>query len=133
MCKYIVMSALFCLLPGCAGQSLPSPPPPPMPFTVAWAPDEAPALQVTVQTLLPLMQNCNGGKLAGKKIMESGFPEITFFSKPLEKGQILQAGKLYFLEQGRMEFTTAVMFNLAVAKNGEIQECTAEKVVYRSR
>ena len=133
MRKYIVMAALFCLLSGCAGQSLPSPPPPPMPFTIAWAPNEAPALQVTVQTLLPLMRDCNGGKLAGKKIMESGFPEMTFFSKPLEKGQTLQAGKLYFLEQGRMEFTTAVMFNLAVAKSGEIQECTAEKVVYRSR
>ena len=41
MLKYIVMAALFCLLPGCAEQPLP-PPPPPMPFTVVWAPNEAP-------------------------------------------------------------------------------------------
>ena len=132
MCKYIVMSALFCLLPGCAEQPLP-PPPPPMPFTVVWAPNEAPIMQVAEQTLLLLMQDCNGGKLEGQKIKDANFPEMTFFSKPLEKGQALQAGKLYFLEQGRMEFTTAVMFNLTVAKNGEIQECVAEKVVYRSR
>lgn len=126
------MAALFCLLPGCAEQPLP-PPPPPMPFTVVWAPNEAPIMQVAEQTLLLLMQDCNGGKLEGQKIKDANFPEMTFFSKPLEKGQALQAGKLYFLEQGRMEFTTAVMFNLTVAKNGEIQECVAEKVVYRSR
>ena len=83
--------------------------------------------------LLPLLQDCNGGNLEGRQISDTDFPEMTFFGKPLEKGQTLQAGKLYFLEQGRMEFTTAVMFNLTVTKKGEIQECTAEKVVYRSR
>lgn len=132
MRSYIVLAALFCLLPGCAERPLP-PPPPPMPFTVVWAPNEAPIVQVAEQTLLPLMQDCNSGDLEGQKIKDANFPEMTFFSKPLEKGQTLQAGKLYFLEQGRMEFTTAVMFNLTVAKNGEIQECVAEKVVYRSR
>ena len=134
MRKYILMAILFCLLPGCTDQSLPPPPPPPpMPFAVVWAPNEAPVVQVAEQTLLPLMQACNGGSLEGSKISDAGFPEMTFFNKPLEKGQTLQAGKLYFLEQGRLEFTTAVMFNLTVTKKGEIQECMAEKVVYRSR
>ena len=132
MLKYIVMAALFCVLPGCVERTLP-PPPPPMPFTVVWAPDEAPAVQVAAKTLYALMTDCNGGKLEDKKIKDAGFPQMTFFSKALEKGKTLQAGKLYFLEQTDMEFTTAVMFNLTVAKNGEIQECSAEKVIYRSK
>lgn len=101
MCKYIVMSALFCLLPGCAGQSLPSPPPPPMPFTVAWAPDEAPALQVTVQTLLPLMQNCNGGKLAGKKNHGIGISRDNFFQQASGKRSNLASGQTVFFGAGQ--------------------------------
>lgn len=132
MLKYIVMAALFCVLPGCVERTLP-PPPPPMPFTVVWAPDEAPAVQVAAKTLSSLLIDCNGGKLDGKKIKDSSFPEMTFFSKSLEKGKTLRAGKLYYLQQTDVEFTTAVMFNLAVAKNGEIQECSAEKVIYRSK
>ena len=61
MRKYILMVILFCLLPGCTDQSLPPPPPPPpMPPAVVWAPNEAPVVQVAEQTLLPLMQACNG-------------------------------------------------------------------------
>ena len=132
MLKYVVMAALFCLLPGCVESPLP-PPPPPMPFMAVWAPDEAPAVQVAFAALSSQMKDCNNGKLEGKKIRDAGFPEMTFFSKPLENGKTLQAGKLYYLEQSNVEFTTAVMFNLTVAKNGDIQECTAEKVIYRSK
>ena len=132
MLKYLVMAALFCMLPGCVESTLP-PPPPPMPFTVVWAPDEAPAVQVAAKALSPLMTDCNAGKLEGKKIKDTSFPKMTFFSKALEKGKTLQAAKLYFLEQTEVEFTTAVMFNLTVAKNGDILECSAEKVIYRSK
>lgn len=129
MLKYCVMAALFCLLPGCVERPLP----PPMPFMVAWAPAEAPAVQVAPQRLLSLMTACNGGTLEGKTIREAGFPAMNFCSKPLDKGKTLQAGKLYYLEQGWVENTTAVMFNLTVAKNGDIMDCTAEKVIYRSK
>lgn len=129
MYKYCVMVALFCLLPGCVERPLP----PPMPFMVAWAPAEAPAVQVAPQSLQPLMLACNSGKFEGKKIRDTNLPAMTFFSKPLENGKTLQAGKLYYLEQGWVENTTAVMFNLTVAKNGDILDCTAEKVIYRSK
>ena len=127
--KYCVMAALFCLLPGCVER----PVPPPMPFTVAWAPAEAPAAQVALPRLQSLMVACNSGKLEGKTINNAGLPAMNFCSKPLEKGKTLQAGKLYYLEQSGVEYTTAVMFNLTVAKTGEILDCTAEKVIYRSK
>ena len=132
MLKYLVMAALFCMLPGCVESTLP-PPPPPMPFTVVWAPDEAPAVQVAAKALQPLIADCNGGRLEGKKIRDTNFPPMTFFSKTQENGKTLQAAKLYYLEQTDVEFTTATMFNLTVAKNGEILDCSAEKVIYRSK
>ena len=92
MLKYIVMAALFCVLPGCVERTLP-PPPPPMPFTVVWAPDEAPAVQVAAKTLSSLLTDCNGGKLEGKKIKDSSFPEMTFFQQISGKGQNLAGGK----------------------------------------
>ena len=71
--------------------------------------------------------------LLRKTIKDATLADMKFYSKPLEGGKTMQAGKLYSLYATDVEFTTAVMLNLTVGKDGKIQECLAEKIIYQSK
>lgn len=133
MYRIMPLLGILCLFTACLPYT---PPPPPMPFLVVWAPDQAPELLVSDAKLVSqTLDTCNAGKFAGRNMKDGIFPGLTFFSKTLGDKKTLQAGKLYVLQHfdDGTENTTSVMFNLTVDKQGEILECLAEKVVYRSK
>lgn len=135
MYRIIPLLGIFCLFTACLPYTLP-PPPPPMSFMVAWAPEQAPELfSSNTEMVLQALDTCNSGGFTGKNMKDGIFPGLTFFSKALEDKKTLQAGKVYFLRyfDNGTENTTAVMFNLTADKKGEILDCLAEKVVYRSK
>lgn len=138
MYKNLVSLAFLCLLTACfpsTPKPLP-PPPPPMPFHAVWAPDDAPALVVPTEEILKTaLDSCYGGTLVGKNTKDDIFPGLTFVSKALDNGTSLHAGKLYTLADytNGTQTTNALMVNLTTTQDGEILECMAEKVIYRSK
>jgi hypothetical protein len=133
----IMLAGIFCMLAACvsyAPKPKPLPPtPPPMPFVSVWAPEQAPAIKTSWEKVITTMKACNGGSLEGKTLNDATLADMKFYSKPLEGGKTMKAGKLYSLYVTDVEFTTAVMLNLTLAKDGKIQECLAEKIIYRSK
>lgn len=135
MRRILLLMGICCLSTACAYNSY-TPPPPPMPFVVAWAPEAVPAVQVhNVDMLLQTLDNCNSGALVGKNSKDNDFLGVKFISKPAEGKNTLLAGKLYFIRpfNNGTENTTAVMLNLTVDKQSKVLECLAEKVIYRSK
>ena len=133
----LMLAGIFCMLTACVSYApkptpLP-PPPPPMPFVAVWAPEQAPAIKTSWEKVIGAMKACNGGALEGKTIKDATLADRKFYSKSLEDGKTMKAGKLYSLYMTDVEFTTAVMLNLTVTKDGKIQECLAEKIIYQSK
>lgn len=140
MRRYLFQVVSFCLLAACvnSGGYVYTPPPPPMPFAVAWDPQEAKSRQFAAESALVQRLNaCNSGAYLGKNMADSDFSDLTFVSKSLPGNKKLHAAKLAYISaytdgSGR-EQTTAVMLNLTADTKGLISDCLAEKVYYRSR